>query len=53
MPTDAQKIDPALSVVLDLLRFGVTTGRRGGLTAEHCVNAWPWKRFEAWRASRG
>jgi len=46
--TDAHGLDN-----FDLLRFGVTTGRRGGLTAEHCVNAWPWKRFEAWRASRG
>lgn len=45
--TDAHGLDN-----FDLLRFGVTTGRRGGLTAEHCVNAWPWKRFEAWRDSR-
>jgi DNA polymerase (family 10) len=46
--TDAHALDN-----LDLLRFGVLTGRRGGLTAERCVNAWPWKRFDAWRASRG
>jgi DNA polymerase (family 10) len=46
--TDAHALDN-----LDLLRFGVTTGRRGGLTADRCVNAWPWKRFDAWRASRG
>jgi len=46
--TDAHALDN-----FDLLRFGVTTGRRGSLTLEHCVNAWPWKRFEAWRTSRG
>jgi DNA polymerase (family 10) len=46
--TDAHGLDN-----FDLLRFGVLTGRRGGLTAEGCVNAWPWKRFEAWRQSRG
>ena len=45
--TDAHALDN-----LDLLRFGVLTGRRGGLTAEGCVNAWPWKRFEAWRAGK-
>jgi DNA polymerase (family 10) len=46
--TDAHALDN-----LDLLRFGVLTGRRGGLTADRCVNAWPWRRFETWRASRG
>jgi len=46
--TDAHGLDN-----FDLLRCGVLTGRRGGLTAEGCVNAWPWRRFEAWRTSRG
>ena len=46
--TDAHALDN-----FDLLRFGVQTGRRGALTVEGCVNAWPWKRFEAWRTSRG
>ena len=46
--TDAHALDN-----FDLLRFGVLTGRRGGLTVDGCVNAWPWKRFEAWRKSRG
>jgi DNA polymerase (family 10) len=45
--TDAHALDN-----FDLLRFGVQTGRRGALTVEGCVNAWPWKRFEAWRTSR-
>ena len=46
--TDAHGLDN-----FDLLRFGVLTARRAGLTTEGCVNAWPWKRFEAWRRSRG
>ncbi|MFM7808675.1 MAG: DNA polymerase III, partial [Planctomycetota bacterium] len=46
--TDAHALDN-----FDLLRFGVLTARRGGLTADGCVNAWTWKRFEAWRTSRG
>lgn len=46
--TDAHALDN-----FNLLRFGVLTARRGGLTADGCVNAWPWKRFEAWRTSRG
>lgn len=32
----------------DHLRYGVTTGRRGGLTPERCVNAWPAERLHAW-----
>lgn len=30
------------------LRYGVTTGRRGGLTADRCVNCWPDTRLEKW-----
>ncbi len=37
----------------DFLRYGILTARRGCLDAKHCVNAWPWKKFEAWRVSRG
>jgi DNA polymerase (family 10) len=32
----------------DNLRFGVTTGRRGWLTAEACVNTWSAKDLHAW-----
>ncbi len=32
----------------DHLRYGVTTGRRGGLTADRCVNAWPADKLHAW-----
>jgi len=33
---------------LDLARYGVLTGRRGGLTAERCVNTWDAERLRAW-----
>lgn len=36
----------------DQLRYGVATARRGGLTAERCVNAWPAERLRAWLASK-
>ncbi len=36
----------------DNLRYGVMTGRRGGLTAESCVNAWDADRLWAWLASK-
>lgn len=36
----------------DNLRYGVTTGRRGWLTAEGCVNAWDRERLRAWVASK-
>jgi DNA polymerase (family 10) len=32
----------------DHLRFGVLTGRRGGLTPERCINCWPSDRLAAW-----
>lgn len=32
----------------DQLRYGVLTGRRGGLPADRCVNAWPARRLLAW-----
>ncbi len=44
--TDAHGLDN-----FDLLRYGVITGKRGGLTAVHCINSWPWKQFDAWRKS--
>lgn len=32
----------------DNLRFGVTTGRRGGLTKDRCVNTWGAKKLVEW-----
>ncbi|MBL0920677.1 MAG: DNA polymerase/3'-5' exonuclease PolX [Phycisphaerales bacterium] len=32
----------------DHLRYGVLTGRRGGLTPERCVNTWSAERLRAW-----
>ena len=37
----------------EFLRYGILTARRAGLAAAGCVNAWPWKKFETWRLSRG
>ena len=37
----------------DFLRYGILTARRAGLNSAGCVNAWPWKKFDAWRISRG
>jgi DNA polymerase (family 10) len=38
----------------DQLRYGVLTARRGGLTADRCVNAWSRARLDRWlRAKRG
>ena len=37
----------------DFLRYGILTARRAGLNSVGCVNAWPWKKFDAWRISRG
>jgi DNA polymerase (family 10) len=34
----------------DFLQYGVLTGRRGGLTAETCINAWSLERLQAWLA---
>jgi histidinol phosphatase-like PHP family hydrolase len=37
----------------DELPFGVATARRGGLTAERCINCWPQAKLLAWaRAKR-
>ena len=30
------------------MRYGVLTGRRGGLTSEQCINAWQADRLLAW-----
>ncbi|MCP3902847.1 MAG: DNA polymerase/3'-5' exonuclease PolX [Planctomycetes bacterium] len=35
---------------LELMPYGVLTGRRGWLTADGCINAWPAKRLHAWLA---
>ncbi len=35
---------------LDFARYGVTTGRRGWLTAERCVNTWERDRLRRWIA---
>lgn len=32
----------------DELRYGVLTGRRGGLTAERCINTWSAKKLHGW-----
>ena len=37
----------------DFLRYGILTARRAGLNSAGCVNAWSWKKFDAWRISRG
>ncbi len=37
---------------LDQLRYGVLTARRGWLTPDHCVNAWPVKKLLAWLRSK-
>ena len=36
----------------DNLRFGVTTGRRGWLTADRCVNTWTARRLTTWLKKR-
>lgn len=37
---------------LRLVEFGVSVARKGWLTADHCLNALPLERFEAWLADR-
>jgi DNA polymerase (family X) len=37
---------------LENLRFGIATARRGWVTPELCVNAWPAKKLHAWLASK-
>lgn len=32
----------------DNLRYGVLTGRRGGLTAQRCINTWSGSKLHAW-----
>lgn len=41
--TDAHKLDQ-----LDVMRFGVSVGRRGWVGKESVVNAWEWTRFSKW-----
>jgi DNA polymerase (family 10) len=36
----------------DYLRYGVFTGRRGGLAPEACVNAWPAEALHEWLQSK-
>ncbi|MEO1130547.1 MAG: DNA polymerase/3'-5' exonuclease PolX [Planctomycetota bacterium] len=35
------------------LRYGVLTGRRGGLTADACVNTWGARKLRTWLRSKG
>jgi DNA polymerase (family 10) len=37
---------------LDNLRYGIFTGRRGWVTPERCLNAWPAKRLHEWLKSK-
>ncbi|MBX3378755.1 MAG: PHP domain-containing protein [Phycisphaeraceae bacterium] len=37
----------------DNLRFGISTARRGMLTPDQCVNAWPREKLLAWLKSKG
>jgi DNA polymerase (family 10) len=37
----------------DNLAFGVTTARRGWVTPERCLNAWPADRLHAWLRAKG
>ncbi len=37
----------------DNLRYGVTTGRRGWLTAASCINTWPAKKLHEWLKNKG
>ncbi len=37
---------------LDNVRWGVAAARKGGLTAEHCLNAKPLEAFTAWLTTR-
>lgn len=32
----------------DMLRYGIITARRGGLTADRCINTWPAAKLHAW-----
>ena len=36
----------------DELRYGILTARRGGLTAEGCINTWSADRLEKWLAAK-
>lgn len=45
--TDAHSHDD-----FDELRYGVLTARRGWLTAENCINAWPKARLHKWLKSK-
>jgi DNA polymerase (family 10) len=36
----------------DNLRYGVSSGRRGGLVAEQCVNTWSEKKLRGWRGKK-
>lgn len=36
----------------DQLRYGVATGRRGGLTPDRCVNAWTGAKLQMWLRSK-
>ena len=38
---------------LDLLRFGVATGRRAWLEPRHVINTWETQKLVAWLSTRG
>lgn len=44
--------DSHSEIDMDELRYGVLTGRRGWLTAEQCINAWPKPKLHKWLRSK-
>ncbi len=46
--TDAHHVDE-----MDLMSFGITTARRGWVTANAVINTWPVEQFLSWVQSRG
>lgn len=36
----------------DNLRYGIATARRGGVTADQCINAWPASKLHAWLSDK-
>jgi DNA polymerase (family X) len=45
--TDAHSVEH-----FDYLRYGVVTARRGWLTADQCINAWPKAKLHTWLKSK-
>jgi DNA polymerase (family 10) len=46
--TDAHGVES-----FDRLIYGILTARRGGLTADACINAWPASKLHRWLQSKG